>query len=95
VYVILDAPKNKKMDSKAEQKAAILKTVELELDAFLEVEGEIKDSVEYEKALWTLGMGFARAVLKRTSAPVSTNRNKKKDSDHLGSDSGGQESHNL
>jgi hypothetical protein len=83
------------MDSKANQRAAILKTVEQELDAFLEVEGEIKDSAEYEKAVWALAMGFARGVITRTAEPASTNRNKKKDSDHLRSDRGEQEAHNL
>lgn len=83
------------MDSKAQQRAAIMKTVERELDAFLEGEGEIRDSAEYEKAVWVLAMNFARGVIARTAGPTSANRNKKRDSDHLRTDSGGQEPHNL
>jgi hypothetical protein len=76
------------MDSKTQLRAAILKTVEQELDAFLDIEKGIKESKEYEKALWVLAMGVARGVLAETAESRSSDRNKKKDPDDLRSDTG-------
>ena len=57
---------------------SILETVRAELAAFIEVEGQITSSKEYEEKLLTLCQHFGRAVIEQTQGQMPKSRNAKK-----------------
>jgi hypothetical protein len=61
-------------------KASILKTVELEIDAWLEAEPKLTDPFEYEKSLFERTLRIGQVMLEQGQGKVSRDRNCKKKS---------------
>lgn len=59
-------------------KESILRTVEQELDAWLEEEPKIKDAFDYEKRLFERTMRMGKAILERGQGKLPKDRNTKK-----------------
>lgn len=59
-------------------KASILKTVESEIDAWLEAEPKFTDPFEYEKSLFERTLRIGRAMLEQGQETISRDRNSKK-----------------
>lgn len=67
------------MDKK-EIKRSILRTVEAEIDAWLEIEPTITDAFEYERSLFERTIRIGKTMLERSQGKVSVDRNTKKKS---------------
>jgi hypothetical protein len=63
---------------KSEIKKSILRTVEAELDAWLELEPNITDAFEYEKSLFERTMKIGHTILVESKGKQSKDRNTKK-----------------
>ena len=63
---------------KQEIKASILRSVEQEIDAWLEVEPKITDAFEYEKTLYVRTLKIGRLMLENSRGKPSKDRNTKK-----------------
>jgi len=58
-------------------KQEIMAALSLEVDGWLAEEGGLKDGYSYEEALLKRALNMGRAVMEKSSKPVSANRNKK------------------
>lgn len=65
---------------KQELKASILRSVEQEIDAWLDVEPKITDAFEYEKTLFDRTLRIGRLMLENSRGQPSRDRNTKKKS---------------
>lgn len=63
---------------KQEIRASILRSVEQEIDAWLDVEPKITDAFDYEKTLFDRTMRIGRLMLENSRRKPPKNRNKKK-----------------
>ena len=72
-------PKLNKMD-KSEIKKSILRTVEAEIDAWLEVEPKFTDAFEYERSLFERTLRIGHTILTESKGRISKDRNTKKKS---------------
>jgi hypothetical protein len=63
---------------KEQIKKSILKTVNQELDAWLEEEPNIKDAFEYEKRLFERTLRIGKTILSHGQGTLSKDRNTKK-----------------
>ena len=63
---------------KSEIKKSILRTVEAEIDAWLEVEPKFTDAFEYEKSLLERTLRIGQTILSESSGKLSKDRNTKK-----------------
>ncbi len=79
ILIKLALPKFLKMDKK-EIKQSILRTVESEIDAWLEEEPTITDPFEYEKNLFERTLRIGRTMLVSSQGKLSKDRNTKKKS---------------
>ena len=59
-------------------KAAILRNIESEIDAWLEVESKFTDSIEYEKSLFERVLRMGQTMIQHSHVKVSRDRNQKK-----------------
>lgn len=65
---------------KQQTKESILKTVEQEVGAWVEEEGQIKDAFEYEKRLLERVLRIGRAMMEESGGKLAKDRNAKKKS---------------
>lgn len=72
----------KKMD-KSQIKASILRTINEELDHWLEEEPTIKDAFDYEKRLFERTLRIGQSMLVHGQGKVPKDRNAKKSVDHI------------
>lgn len=62
----------------------ILESMRKEVEQFVEVEGEITSSTEYEERLIELSRKFTSQLIQHGSAPLPKSRNSKKSPDESG-----------
>lgn len=68
------------MMDKSKIKQSILRTVEAEIDAWLEIEPNFTDPFEYEKDLFARSLRIGKSMLVNSQGKVSKDRNTKKKS---------------
>lgn len=64
-------------------KASILRTVEQEIETWLEEEGEITDAFVYEQRLFERAMRIGKSMLEGSQEKLSRDRNLKKSLDDI------------
>ncbi|SDC57882.1 hypothetical protein [Niabella drilacis] len=73
-------------ESKEELKSAILKSLETEIDTWLEQEGQITDGYDYETKFLEVVRRMNRILLEKSMGKLPGSHNEKKTSNHFRED---------